>query len=106
MRDLDAARAFYAASLGFSVDELNAEEGWVAMSRGRSRVGLALGDPDPEASVVVIDVDDARAERKRLADEGVEVGTVLELHDEVRLVDVFDADGNRLQLMEELRSES
>jgi hypothetical protein len=33
----------------------------------------------------------------------VDVGTVLELHDEVRVVDVFDPDGNRLQLVEELR---
>ena len=35
--------------------------------------------------------------------EKVEVGTVLELHDEVRVVDVFDPDGNRLQLVQQLR---
>ena len=33
----------------------------------------------------------------------VEIGTVLELHDEVRIVDVFDPDGNRLQLVQQLR---
>jgi F0F1-type ATP synthase alpha subunit len=31
-----------------------------------------------------------------------EVGTVLELHNEVRLLDVFDPDGNRIQLVQEL----
>ena len=33
---------------------------------------------------------------------GVEVGVVVELHGEVRLVDVFDPDGNRIQLTEEI----
>jgi hypothetical protein len=28
---------------------------------------------------------------------------VFELHDEVRLLDVFDPDGNRVQLVEQLR---
>jgi len=28
----------------------------------------------------------------------VEVGVVLELHDELRILDVFDPDGNRIQL--------
>jgi hypothetical protein len=32
----------------------------------------------------------------------VEVGTVLELHGEVRILDVFDPDGNRLQLVEDM----
>ena len=49
-----------------------------------------------------MDVDDVKAERERLAGAGVEVGTVLELHGAMRLVDVFDPDGNRLQLPQEL----
>jgi hypothetical protein len=32
----------------------------------------------------------------------VEVGVVVELHDEIRLLDVFDPDGNRLQFAQEL----
>ena len=43
-----------------------------------------------------------KAEADRLRDEQVEVGTVLELHGEVRIVDVFDPDGNRLQLVQQL----
>ena len=46
--------------------------------------------------------EDVKAERERLAEAGVEVGTVLELHGAMRLVDVFDPDGNRLQLAQEL----
>ena len=35
--------------------------------------------------------------------EGVEVGTVIELAGQVKLVDVFDPDGSRVQLAEEIR---
>jgi hypothetical protein len=38
----------------------------------------------------------------RLREAGVNVGTVLELHGHVRLVDVFDPDGNRIQLAQDL----
>jgi catechol 2,3-dioxygenase-like lactoylglutathione lyase family enzyme len=101
VRDLDAARAFYAGTLGFTVDELAAD--WVSLSRGGTIIGLAHGAPDPGGGVAMIDVDDIRAEVERLKGEGVEVGIVLELHDEMRIADVFDPDGNRLQLGEEIR---
>ncbi len=34
--------------------------------------------------------------------DGVNVGTVLELHGHVRLLDVYDPDGNRVQLAQDL----
>jgi predicted enzyme related to lactoylglutathione lyase len=52
--------------------------------------------------VATVDVDDVKAERERLAAAGVEVGTVFELTGAMRLLDVFDPDGNRIQLAEEL----
>ena len=58
--------------------------------------------PAEEGPVATIDVEDVKAERERLAEAGVEVGTVLELHGAMRLVDVFDPDGNRLQLAQEM----
>ena len=66
------------------------------------RIALAEGEPE-EGGVATIDVDDVKAEAERLRSQDVEVGTVLELHDEVRLLDVFDPDGNRVQLVEQLR---
>ena len=101
VRDLDAARAFYAGTLGFTVDEL--AEDWVRVSRGKTVLGLAPGEPDPEGGVAMIDVDDIKAEAERLRQEGVEVGVVLELHDTMRIADVYDPDGNRIQLGEEVR---
>ena len=57
----------------------------------------------PVKGVATIDVNDVKAEADRLREDDIEVGTVLELHEEVRLLDVYDPDGNRLQLVQELR---
>ena len=100
VRDLDEARAFYVGTLGFAVDEL--AEDWVRLSRGKTVIGLAPGEPDPEGGVAMIDVDDIKAEADRLREEGVEVGVVLELRDTMRIADVYDPDGNRIQLGEEI----
>lgn len=101
VRDLAAARAFYSGKLGFTETYLDEEGGWANLERAGMQVALAEGEPE-EAGVATIDVDDAKAEAERLRAENVEVGTVLELHNEVRLLDVFDPDGNRLQLVEQL----
>jgi predicted enzyme related to lactoylglutathione lyase len=100
VRDLDAARAFYAGPLGFTVDEV--AEDFVRLSRGRTVIGLAPGEPEAEGGVAMIDVDDIKADAERLRKQGVDVGVVLELHDAMRIVDVFDPDGNRIQLGEEI----
>ena len=75
-----------------------------ALDRGATEIAIGEGDrgAEEEGPVATIDVDDVKAERERLAEAGVEVGTVLELHGAMRLVDVFDPDGNRLQLAQEL----
>ena len=52
----------------------------------------------------MVDVDDVKAEADRLREEGVEVGVVLELAGQMRLVDVFDPDGNRIQLAQHLEA--
>ena len=69
--------------------------------RAETEVGLAEGEPE-EGGVAHLDVDDVKAEAERLRGEGVDVGVVLELHGEMRLLDVFDPDGNRIQLAQEL----
>lgn len=104
VRDLTAARDFYTGKLGFTETYLDDEGGWAKLERGDMQIALAEGEPE-DAGVATIDVDDVKAEAERLRSEDVEVGTVLELHNEVRLLDVFDPDGNRVQLVEELRND-
>jgi catechol 2,3-dioxygenase-like lactoylglutathione lyase family enzyme len=104
VRDLGNARAFYTDKLGFTETYLDEEGRWAKLERGTMRIALAEGEPE-EAGVATIDVDDAKAEAERLRSDDVEVGTVLEIHNEVRLVDVLDPDGNRVQLVEQLRGD-
>ncbi len=66
-------------------------------------IGLAVGEPSEDGGVAHVDVDDLKGEAERLRDAGVEVGIVLELTGEMRLLDVYDPDGNRIQLAQELR---
>ena len=104
VRDLSAARDFYTAKLGFTETYLDDDGRWAKLERGGMQIALAEGEPE-DAGVATIDVDDAKAEAERLRSEDVEVGTVLELHNEVRLLDVFDPDGNRVQLVQQLRND-
>ncbi len=101
--DLDTARAFYIGKLGFT--ETNAEDDWVELERDGMEIVLAQGEPFIDGPVASIDVVNVMAEADHLRDQQVEIGTVLELHDEVRILDVYDPDGNRLQLVQELRED-
>jgi catechol 2,3-dioxygenase-like lactoylglutathione lyase family enzyme len=101
VRDLVAARAFYTEKLGFAEVFVDEEGRWAELQRGDMRIALAEGEPQ-EGGVAAVDVDDARAEAERLRGAEVDVGVVFELHNEVRLLDVFDPDGNRVQLVEQI----
>ena len=102
VRDFDAGRAFYRETLGFAETFVDWQERWARLQRGEMEIAIAEGEPQDEAGVATVDVEDVKAEAERLRGEWVEVGTVLELHGAIRLLDVFDPDGNRIQLAEEL----
>jgi catechol 2,3-dioxygenase-like lactoylglutathione lyase family enzyme len=102
VRDFDAGRAFYTGKLGFVETYFDEEGRWARLVRGEMEIAVAEGEPQEETGVATVDVEDVKAEAERLRGEGVEVGTVLELHGEMRLLDVYDPDGNRIQLAEEL----
>jgi catechol 2,3-dioxygenase-like lactoylglutathione lyase family enzyme len=102
VRDLDAGRAFYTGKLGFVETYLDEEGRWARLVRGEMEIAIAEGEPQEETGVATVDVEDIKVEAERLRGEGVEVGTVLELHGQMRLLDIYDPDGNRIQLAEEL----
>lgn len=101
VRDLDAGRAFYRDKLGFEETYLDADAGWSRLKRGDMEIALAQGEPE-DGGVAHVDVADLKAEAERLRGEDVQVGVVLELHGQMRLLDVYDPDGNRIQLAQEL----
>jgi catechol 2,3-dioxygenase-like lactoylglutathione lyase family enzyme len=105
--DLEAARAFYTGKLGFREVYFDEEDRWIRLER--QGVEIAISDDEfqggeavGEEAVAAIDVEDVKAEGDRLREAGVNVGVVLEIPGTIRLLDVFDPDGNRLQLTEEL----
>jgi catechol 2,3-dioxygenase-like lactoylglutathione lyase family enzyme len=104
--NLETTLAFYRDVLGFTETFLDANERWATLERGVTEIAIGEGrveaDADAEGQVATIDVTDVKAERDRLEQAGAEVGTVLELHGTMRLLDVFDPDGNRIQLAEDL----
>jgi catechol 2,3-dioxygenase-like lactoylglutathione lyase family enzyme len=102
VRDLDTARAFYRDTLGFEEVFVDFEDGWSRLRHGGMEIALAEGEPEESSGVAHVDVDDVKAEAERLRKEGVDVGVVFELHGQIRLVDVFDRDGNRIQLAQSL----
>jgi catechol 2,3-dioxygenase-like lactoylglutathione lyase family enzyme len=102
VRDLDAGRAFYKDKLGFEETYVDADDSWVKLERNGMEIGLAEGEPQEDSGVAHVDVGDIKAVAEVLRNDGVEIGVVFELHGEMRLLDVFDPDGNRLQFAEAL----
>jgi catechol 2,3-dioxygenase-like lactoylglutathione lyase family enzyme len=101
VRNLDEGRRFYREVLDFEELSVDCEERWSTLRRGEMEIGLAEGEP-ADNGVAHVDVADLKQEAERLREAGVEVGIVLELSGEMRLLDVYDPDGNRIQLAEEL----
>ena len=102
VRDLEAARGFYKDKLGFTETFLDKEGKWSQLERNGMEIGLAQGEPQEDGGVAHVDVADVKAAADELRQAGVEVGVVFELHGQIRLVDVFDPDGNRVQLAQSL----
>src|SRR5580765_7652003 len=102
VRDLDEARKFYRDTLGFVETGVDEAERWSMLNHGEMEIGLAEGEAREDGGGAHLDVSDVKAEADRLRAAGVEVGIVFELQGEMRLLDVFDADGNRVQLAQEL----
>ena len=101
VRDLDQGRSFYRDVLGFREDYVDWEARWARLDRNGMEIALVEGERE-ESGVAHVDVEDVKAERERLAQAGVDVGVVLELHGYLRLLDVYDPWGNRIQLAQEL----
>ena len=104
VRDLDAGRTFYRDVLDFEEVFVDVDDGWSRLQHGGMEIALAVGDPAESSGGAHGAVSDVKAEAERQRAAGVAVGVVFELHGQIRLVDVFDQDGNRIQLAQSLDS--
>jgi catechol 2,3-dioxygenase-like lactoylglutathione lyase family enzyme len=102
VKDLEAARRFYCETLGFEEAYVDEGDRWARLTRGSVELAIAEGDPEEGEIVLTLEIGDVKAEAERLRAAGVDVGTVVEIPSTIRLLDVFDPDGNRLQLSQDL----
>jgi catechol 2,3-dioxygenase-like lactoylglutathione lyase family enzyme len=106
--DLEAAQDFYKRTFGFEEVYKDEEDRWTRMVRHGLEIALAEGefeggDEGGEDEVIAtLEVEDLKSEADRLREAGVNVGVVLEIPGTIRLLDVFDPDGNRIQLSEDV----
>jgi catechol 2,3-dioxygenase-like lactoylglutathione lyase family enzyme len=107
--DLESARDFYTRHLGFKEVYFDEDDRWIRLARNDFELAIAegefagAGEPSGEGGpMATLDVEDVKAEADRLRAAGVNVGTVVEIPGTIRLLDVFDPDGNRLQLAEDI----
>jgi len=106
--DIDAARDFYTRTFGFEQVYMDEEDRWARLVRNDLEIALAEGefsggrDGGEDEVIATLDVSDLKAEAERLREAGVNVGVVLEIPGTIRLLDVFDPDGNRIQLSEDV----
>lgn len=105
VRDFERARDFYKRQLGFEETFVDFDESWSTLRNGEMEIAVTTGEPDPSSGVAMVDVTDVKDEADRLRADGISVGTVIELAGQMRLVDVFDPDGNRIQLSQPLGTE-
>ena len=101
VREFDRGRDFYKRLLGFDETFVDWDDKWSKLEHGPMKIALSEGEPT-EAGVAMIDVADVKADAERLRGEGVQVGVVLDVAGQMRIVDVFDPDGNRVQLAQPL----
>lgn len=103
--NLDTARDFYVKTLGFKEVYCDEEDHWARLVRDGVEIAIAESEgagPNDEGAIATLDVPDVRAEAERLRSAGVNIGTVVEIPGTIRLLDVFDPDGNRVQLSEDI----
>lgn len=106
--DLEAAQEFYKRTFGFEEVYKDEEDRWARMVRNGLEIALAEGEFEgggeggEEDVIVTLEVADIKSEAERLREAGVNVGVVLEIPGTIRLLDVFDPDGNRIQLSEDV----
>lgn len=106
--DLEAAQDFYRRTFGFEEVYKDEEDRWARMVRNGIEIALAEGEFEggereaEEDVIATLEVSDLKAEADRLRAAGVNVGVVLEIPGTIRLLDVYDPDGNRIQLSEDV----
>ncbi len=104
VKDLDKACRFYVERLGFAERYRDEEDRWARLELNGVELSLTEDEnmSGGDGVVFTADVPNLKDEAERLRAAGVDVSTVIEIPGSMRLVDIQDPDGNRIQLTEEV----
>lgn len=112
VKDFDRAKKFYTEIFGFEITfDGGSEVGWCELDlpvKG-AKLGLNLkleGDITPGSGTLTFDVTDLDATKSYLESNNIKTTNITDLPDMVSYFDMYDSEGNRIQIVAELRVKS
>lgn len=112
VKDFDRAKKFYTEIFGFEITfDGGSEVGWCELDlpvKG-AKLGLNLkleGDITPGSGTLTFDVTDLDATKSYLESNNIKTTNITDLPDMVSYFDMYDSEGNRIQIVAEPRVKS
>lgn len=107
VKDLELALTFYTETVGLTLLEKNDEFGWAELSGlGGCRLGIAQENEEMKAgvnAVTTISVADIESATQEIKSRGATLlGDIVTIPEQIRMQLFQDADGNQMQLVQEL----
>ncbi|UCG03807.1 MAG: VOC family protein [Candidatus Heimdallarchaeota archaeon] len=112
VKDIDRAKKFYSEIFGFEITwDGGSEVGWceLALPVHGVKLGLNLkreGEITPGSGTLTFDVTDLDAAKSYLEEQDVKTADITDIPDMVSYFDIFDSEGNRIQIVAEPRVKS
>ena len=111
VEDIERAKKFYEEIFDFKVEwYMTPEEGWCELNLpgGDPRLGLNTigeGDIAPDSGTLTIQVENLEETKQFLEEKGVTTTEIRDIPNMVSLFDIFDSEGNRIQIVANPRIE-
>ncbi|MFX0012958.1 MAG: VOC family protein [Promethearchaeota archaeon] len=112
VKDINRAKQFYNDIFGFEITwDGGSEVGWceLALPVKGAKLGLSLkqeGEITPGSGVLTFDVTDLVAAKIYLENKEVKTTDITDIPDMVSFFDMYDSEGNRIQIVAEPRVKS
>jgi predicted enzyme related to lactoylglutathione lyase len=104
VNDLDRAKQFYEEIFGLDVTwYLSPEVGWSELQLPGGAPRLGLNSSPDSGGVLTFDVDDLVGSKRYFESKKIETTDIVDVPDMVSYFNLFDSEGNRLQIVSDPR---
>jgi predicted enzyme related to lactoylglutathione lyase len=104
VNDLDRAKVFYEEIFGLDVTwYLSPEVGWSELQLPGGAPRLGLNSSPDSGGVLTFDVDDLVGSKRYFESKKIETTDIVDVPDMVSYFNLFDSEGNRLQIVSDPR---